>query len=101
MLFPLIDVLRGFAALGVVVYHVIAHFNWTEFPTSGPLVWFRIGWMGVDLFFVISGFVISLSAFTMLDRISSRQEFSMTFARHRVARLVPLHYLTCLVFIIY
>jgi peptidoglycan/LPS O-acetylase OafA/YrhL len=66
MSFPLIDVLRGFAALSVLVYHVIAHFDWTRFSTSGPLVWFRIGWMGVDLFFVISGFVITLSAFERL-----------------------------------
>ena len=54
--FPSIDILRGFAALSVVVYHVIEHFKWIDFPTQGPLVWFRIGWMGVDLFFCYIGF---------------------------------------------
>ncbi|ACB96418.1 acyltransferase family protein [Beijerinckia indica] len=101
MRFPLIDVLRAFAALSVVVYHVIAHFNWTEFPISGPLVWFRTGWMGVDLFFVISGFVISLSAFGTLDKTQEKKEFYAHFIRHRAARIIPLHYLTCLIFIIY
>ncbi|WP_220792264.1 acyltransferase family protein [Gluconacetobacter azotocaptans] len=101
MLFPFIDVLRGFAAISVVVYHVIMHFNWTGFPTSGPLVWFRTGWMGVDLFFVISGFVISLSAFGTLDKTADTRKFLAHFARHRALRIVPLHYATCLVFVVY
>ncbi|MCP1215484.1 acyltransferase [Acetobacter orientalis] len=101
MFFPLIDCLRGFAALSVVVYHIIVLFNWISFPASGPLVWFRIGWMGVDLFFVISGFVISLSAFSTLDKTFLLSRFYGHFARHRAARIIPLHYLTCLVFIIF
>ncbi|WP_158746956.1 acyltransferase, partial [Acidisphaera sp. L21] len=100
MVFPLIDILRGFAALSVVVYHVIAHFNWDAFPVSGPLVWFRIGWMGVDLFFVISGFVIALSAFRALDAQPDRSTFFQHFVRHRGARIIPLHYVTCLVFVV-
>ncbi len=98
MQFVMIDVLRGFAALSVLVYHVIVHMNWVEFPTSGPLLWFRIGWMGVDLFFVISGLVISLSAFSMLD---TGADFHKTFAIHRLVRIVPLYYATCLVFILF
>jgi peptidoglycan/LPS O-acetylase OafA/YrhL len=98
--FPLIDVLRGFAALSVVVFHVIAHFNWTSFPISGPLVWFRIGGMGVDLFFVISGFVIALSAFARLSR-GGFADFVRSFSRARIARIVPLYYLTGLVFIVF
>lgn len=98
--FPQIDVLRGFAALSVVVFHVIAHFNWTSFPVSGPLVWFRIGGFGVDLFFVISGFVIALSAFGRLEAGPYRG-FLRAFTRARLARIVPLYYLTCLVFLIF
>lgn len=97
--FEPIDILRGFAALSVVVYHIIEHFNWTLFPTSGPLVWFRAGWMGVDLFFVISGLVIGLSAFSGIDR-NGPSEFRKQFATRRIARIVPLHYLTLLVFIV-
>ncbi|WP_025886213.1 acyltransferase family protein [Asaia prunellae] len=101
MFFPLIDVLRGFAAISVVIFHIISHFNWDSFPKSGPLVWFRIGWVAVDLFFVISGFVISLSAFSTLDKTSDRILYYRHFIRHRLARIVPLHYLTCLVFIVF
>jgi peptidoglycan/LPS O-acetylase OafA/YrhL len=100
MSFPLIDILRGFAALSVVVFHVIAHFNWTGFPVSGPLVWFRIGGVGVDLFFVISGFVIALSAFARLRR-DRFADFARSFARARIARIAPLYYLTCLIFLVF
>lgn len=98
--FETIDILRGFAALSVVVYHVIELFNWTEFPSTGPMLWFRTGWMGVDLFFVISGFVIGLSAFSEIDR-SGPTHFHGAFFARRVARIVPLHYLTMLVFIVF
>jgi peptidoglycan/LPS O-acetylase OafA/YrhL len=100
LIFPMVDILRGFAALSVVVYHVIAHYNWTNFPISGPLVWFRIGGLGVDLFFVISGFVIALSAFSRL-RSARFSEFVTSFARARIARIVPLYYLTCIIFIVF
>ncbi|HRL91443.1 MAG TPA: acyltransferase family protein, partial [Comamonas denitrificans] len=66
--FDTIDILRGFAAISVVVYHVIEHFQWNNFPATWPWLWFRVGWMGVDLFFVISGFVIGLSAFSEIDK---------------------------------
>lgn len=98
--FETVDVLRGFAALSVVVYHVIEHFGWTAFPSSGPLLWFRAGWMGVDLFFVISGFVIGLSAFSEIDR-NGPYHFQGAFFSRRVTRIVPLHYLTMLAFVVF
>jgi len=98
--FESIDILRGFAALSVVVYHVIEHFQWRGFPSIGPLAWFRVGWMGVDLFFVISGFVIGLSAFAGIDR-SGTAGFQQPFMTRRLARIVPLHYLTMLVFVVF
>lgn len=97
--FPSVDILRGFAALSVLVYHVIESWNWQSFPHDGPLAWFRIGWLGVDLFFVISGFVIGLSAFAGIDR-HGPMDFRAQFSRRRLARIVPLHYLTCLLFIV-
>ena len=41
--FDNINLLRAFAALAVVVYHVIEHSKWTAYPSDGPLVTFRIG----------------------------------------------------------
>jgi len=98
--FPSIDILRFFAAVSVVIYHCIEHFSWDLFPTKYGMLWFRMGWMGVDIFFVISGFVISLAAFSQIDR-HGNAAFSINFMKKRLARIVPLHYLTLLVFIIF
>jgi peptidoglycan/LPS O-acetylase OafA/YrhL len=95
-----LDALRGFAAISIVIYHVVEHFHWQHFPSNNPLaLWFRRGWMAVDLFFVISGFVIALSALNLLDRDQSR--YVQEFCRRRVIRIVPLHYLTCLTFALF
>lgn len=98
--FDNIDLLRAFAALSVVVYHVIEILGWKTFPTNWPFVWFRFGWMGVDIFFVISGFVITLSAFNRLEK-KGEKNFFFSFMKRRILRIVPLHYLTMLVFIVF
>jgi peptidoglycan/LPS O-acetylase OafA/YrhL len=75
--FPLLDPLRFAAALGVAVFHLMFwSWAWTSisappgfehyvaadvlFPSAAPFTWF--GWVGVEIFFVISGFVIANSA---------------------------------------
>jgi peptidoglycan/LPS O-acetylase OafA/YrhL len=98
MVFPLVDLVRAFAALTVLVYHLVAHWDWSEFPTSGPLAWFRGGWMAVDLFFVVSGFVVGLSAFARVREQGA--DFRGAFLRSRLARIVPLHYLTLAVHVL-
>jgi len=96
--FPNLDLLRAFAAISVLVLHVIELTGWKDFPIEGPLTWFRIGWMGVDLFFVISGFVITFSAFSILEN-NSLAKFRELFIKKRIARIVPLYILTILVFL--
>lgn len=96
--FPAVDVLRAIAALLVLVYHVIEIGRWSTFPVTGPLLVVRAGWMGVDLFFVISGFVIGLSALHGHAREGS--SFRRSFARRRLARIVPLYALTALLFLL-
>ena len=48
--FDLVDILRAFAALTVVVYHTIIICGWQDFPTTYPLAWFRYGWMALIYF---------------------------------------------------
>jgi peptidoglycan/LPS O-acetylase OafA/YrhL len=84
----------------VVIYHTIAHFNWTSFPSDNFVcLWFRLGWMGVDLFFVISGFVIAHSALSLIERDPAG--YLRRFCARRLARIVPLHYLTCLFWVVF
>ena len=87
-----IDVLDGFRALAilsVMFYHYI--YSWTypadrhgHIPVTTPLsqfVPFEYGWMGVYLFFGISGFVILMT----LERCRSLGDFAV----RRFARLWP------------
>ena len=68
-----IDGLRAFAVISVVIFHIQEH-------------WLPSGFLGVDMFFVISGFLISTQ---LLNQISSGT-FSLTeFYRRRVKRIVP------------
>jgi peptidoglycan/LPS O-acetylase OafA/YrhL len=76
--FPIFDALRGIAAFLVLCYHF-----WTFFPFEGGVSFpFSGGHLGVDLFFVISGFVIFLS----LLRSSSL----LSFFSKRFWRIFPL-----------
>lgn len=73
-----IDALRGIAALMVVLFHFI----WGR-PEDAQ-VNFNIGNMGVELFFIISGFVIFMS----LSKIESGTEFII----NRFTRLYPTYW---------
>jgi peptidoglycan/LPS O-acetylase OafA/YrhL len=98
MFFPNINFLRAFAALLVVFYHVIELAPWRSFPAHGAALIPRVGWVGVDLFFVISGFVIGLSAIKLYrDGVS---DYRWTFMRRRLARIVPLYVLTGAAFLV-
>ena len=96
--FPGIDLLRGLAALLVLVYHVIEYGNWSSLPNTGLAYVLRHGWVGVGLFFTIIGFVIALSA---LDGVQQQgANFRKPFAIRRLARIVPLYLLTSLLFLV-
>lgn len=89
--FPWVDVLRGIAALLVVAYHVVALKGWVAFPATGFAKLFQWGWIGVDLFFVISGFVI-YDAATRAQL--SGPSWRSYFAERRMRRIAPLYLAT-------
>jgi peptidoglycan/LPS O-acetylase OafA/YrhL len=77
-----LDALRGIAAIAVILFHFTSGItkNWT-FHLYDPPLEFPYGGTGVDLFFMISGFVI----FMTLDRAKS----AASFAVGRFSRLFP------------
>lgn len=74
--------LRGFAALSVALFHAC---QWS-------LIEFPIGMAGVDVFFVISGFVM----WTVTCRAEVRP---LEFVRRRIIRVAPLYWLVTLVLV--
>lgn len=95
--FPLIDVLRGFSALLVLFYHVLAYRHWEGFQNSGLGRLPSLGWVGVDLFFVISGFVIARTA--MLGHLSAQPTWRFQYFERRARRIIPLYIATLAIYI--
>lgn len=93
-----IDVLRGVAAGLVIVFHAMHVGGRTDFPADGIWRFFDYGWVGVNIFLLISGLVITLSVFRHIDR--QPQAFRWPFALARLARIVPLYLLTGVVFLV-
>lgn len=90
-----VQVLRGFAALGVVLSHSHSRYLRT-FPESidpsyfhaiGNLKW--IGHAGVDLFFVISGFIMVIVHFNDFQKAGAPANFAIK----RIKRIVPIYWI--------
>ena len=79
--FAALDSLRGVAALGVVAYHI----HGSGYLFNSALV--RSGWLWVDFFFVLSGFVIAASYGERLAQGFAVGRFMVL----RLGRIYPLH----------
>ena len=76
-----VDALRGLAALAVVLFHYTTHFSELYQPGQSQLLSAPYGYLGVNLFFIISGFVI----FMTLERTAQPMDFVVS----RFSRLFP------------
>ena len=84
---PVLDGVRGLAILLVVLTHYLQ----TDYSSAFNRLLSRVGaagWCGVDLFFVLSGFLITG---ILYDARSSRGFFRNFYAR-RTLRIFPLYY---------
>ena len=79
--FDSIDLLRGLAALAVCVFHLTTHY----LSPANPLRWIgQHGHLGVECFFVISGFIIPYTLW--------RKEYRLgDYPRFILARILRLH----------
>jgi peptidoglycan/LPS O-acetylase OafA/YrhL len=92
---PVIDGVRAIAVLWVVALHVF-FFHWWIFPAQVSFIfanpvtaWIVNGTLGVDLFFVISGFLIGSILFEEFKE-SGGLVFSRFYVR-RFLRLIPVY----------
>jgi peptidoglycan/LPS O-acetylase OafA/YrhL len=81
--YELLDGLRGVAALLVICYHIFEGF---AFASGGMIETLNHGYLAVDFFFILSGFVIS---YAYDDRWKSSLTTRSFFAR-RLIRLHPM-----------
>lgn len=77
---PQLDGLRAIAILFVMVFHLGV---------------FPLGWVGVPLFFVLSGYLIT--TILVADRSKSLRDFLARFYWRRTVRIFPLYYLYVLI----
>lgn len=89
---PALDGLRGIAIIMVMLHH----FTYYR-PTAGidaqigSVLFF--GWAGVDLFFVLSGFLITGILLDTRDSRGGSKRYFTTFYARRTLRIFPLYYL--------
>jgi peptidoglycan/LPS O-acetylase OafA/YrhL len=81
-----LDGLRGIAVLAVIDYHYLAWLHGVGSPH---------GWMGVDLFFVLSGFLIS----SILLELRESEHYFRIFYSRRALRIFPPYLLGILVYL--
>jgi peptidoglycan/LPS O-acetylase OafA/YrhL len=79
-----LDLLRGIAALMVCVFHIKKYVWGTAFPDAFTR-FFDLGYLGVYVFFVVSGVVIPYS----LDRTGYRTGMFLRFIGKRLIRIQP------------
>ena len=92
---PELDGLRGMAILLVLVGH---YFSVPGVGAASLLngYWFRLGWTGVDLFFVLSGFLIG----GILLEVRDSPNYFKTFYARRFFRIIPLYYAWILLYMV-
>jgi peptidoglycan/LPS O-acetylase OafA/YrhL len=88
---PALDGLRALAVLLVIVFHAAAALPVP--PAGDALVLYRIakvGWIGVDLFFVLSGYLIT--SILLNSKTDSLKRYCKVFYARRALRIFPLYF---------
>jgi peptidoglycan/LPS O-acetylase OafA/YrhL len=95
--YPRLDGLRGLAILLVMVYHFsLPHPRMHGHDAGWALQLAQGGWLGVDLFFVLSGFLIT----GILVQTRKQDHYFRNFLGRRFLRIWPLYYMSLLVLLV-
>ncbi|MBC8054745.1 MAG: acyltransferase [Sphingobacteriaceae bacterium] len=96
MKFTLIQVFRGVAAMLVIMHHLIAnttnHLNYVAYGN-----FFNFGFIGVDFFFVLSGFIITYVHFSDLTSSDNIRARCLSFFKKRFIRIYPIYWVVAVI----
>jgi peptidoglycan/LPS O-acetylase OafA/YrhL len=84
-----LDSIRGIAVIIVMLYHI---FKRADYFTQNAILHFitgltSVGWIGVDIFFTLSGFLIT----SILLRTREDEHYFKNFYMRRILRIVPVY----------
>lgn len=97
VIIPQIDGLRGLAILAVIYQHAFSHGVGQALAAHQVFPYLADdGWMGVSLFFILSGFVLARPFITDPRRLCDRDNL-LIFYQKRARRLLPLFAIGCFV----
>lgn len=96
---PELDGVRGLAILMVLVYHTVGlnpvKISLPVFERISQIA--EMGWAGVDVFFVLSGFLIT----SILLKTKKQPGYFKKFYARRILRIFPLYYSTLTLILIF
>src|SRR5690349_4268171 len=96
---PELDGVRGLAILMVLIYHLtIEAAGYFKNPVIDVInTVSQMGWIGVDVFFVLSGFLIT----SILLRTKKEKDYFKKFYARRILRIFPLYYVAITVIFLF
>ncbi|CAN5361286.1 acyltransferase [soil metagenome] len=96
---PALDGVRGLAIFLVLLFHFVVIGGNTPTVRIIQKTW-GFGWAGVDLFFVLSGFLITRILLDAKKRQATAGGYFKNFYARRTVRIFPLYYAFLLLFLI-
>jgi peptidoglycan/LPS O-acetylase OafA/YrhL len=97
---PILDSVRGVAILAVMAFHATAFTMDSDVHLALDRMFFNItgaGWCGVDLFFVLSGCLIT----RILLHTKTQEGYFRNFYARRVLRIFPLYYFAVIGYLVF
>lgn len=93
---PALDGIRGAGILWVMAFHFTDNIEPAAFAEKALFLFAKAGWIGLEVFFVLSGYLIT----GILYETKSTRHFFGTFYARRFLRIFPLYYGVLLAFVV-
>lgn len=86
-----IELARFVFAVIVMLFHIGFDVLPSDFRIWGNITFFRLGWFGVEFFFVVSGFLMASSAFKQQEKTQRLGKDTYNFLYKKLMAILPYH----------